>query len=333
MKIEIHSEEEAWQALEGLISGRILVDSVDDIVIGSWVKNTIYIPGERYDSALSAYMMQGWVEAQRSLYRSYALVSSGAADARTLTDLQKEKLELVVVVHSGSSDQEASLTDIIKEVLLGAVDKMDPQTIAIVLIALVLIWAGQAVWRQWISDKKEQRLAEISSETVVKALETVQVAVAGDHEKKALLEQAIAHQPVLADLKKEADGTRKELVKHTSNVDAEINGVPLSAEASSALSSTSRKYAEEERRDGIYKVLKVDTTVPNGFRVHIESVASGETMQAHVQEVMSSLNDRAVIQAAEWSKVPVELQINARVKDERVVDAVILRAAKYEPPE
>lgn len=333
MKIKIDSEEEAWSILQQLLNGSLKVENVDDIVFNDWLKNTVYIPNDRYESALSAYMMQGWVETQRALYRSYAIVANGVPDARTLTDGQREKLELIVTVRSGSSDQEAALSDIIKEVLVGAVDKMDPTTIAIVVVSLALIWAGQSVARTWISDRKEERIAETNNKSMIKALETIQTTVEGDREKSQLLQQVISQQPVLAELKKEAETSRSELIKHTSHVDAVINGVRLTSTEAESLSKTVRKTSEEERKDGLYKILRVDTTVPDGFRVHIESVSDGETLQADVQEVMSSLNDRALIQAAEWSKIPVQLQINARVKDGKVMDATILRAEKYEKPE
>lgn len=333
MTVTINSEEDAWQTLNDLLAGKLILDSEDKIIFGDWVKASVYIPEKRYDSALSAYMMQGWVETQRALYRSYALVAHGEPDARKLTDAEREKLELVVTVHSGSSDQEAALTDIIKEVLTGAIDKMDPTTIAIVVISLALIWAGQSVWRTWISERREERVAETNSKAMLKALDSIQVAVAGDAEKTKLLAKAIETQPVLSALKVEADASRMEIIKHNSSVDAEINGVPLPSDASTSLTKSSRTSPEEERKDGVYKVHKVDTTVPDGFRVHIENVETGEVLQANVQEIMSSLNDRKLIQEAEWSKVPVQLQINARVKKGKVVDALVLRADKYEKPE
>ncbi len=52
-----------------------------------------------------------------------------------------------------------------------------------------------------------------------------------------------------------------------------------------------------------------------------------------MQEVLSSLEHREVIKDAEWSKVPVQLQVNAKVNKGKVVEAVILRADKYEKPE
>lgn len=202
MTVTINSEDEAWQTLRDLLEGRLKIDSKEKIVFGDWVKASVYIPGKRYDSALSAYMMQGWVETQRALYRSYALVAHGEPDARKLTDEERDKLELVVTVQSGSSDQEAALTDIIKEVLTGAIDKMDPTTIAIVVISLALIWAGQSVWRTWISERKEERVAETNSKAMLKALDTIQVAVAGDAEKVGCCKMRLRSNPCLPNSKK-----------------------------------------------------------------------------------------------------------------------------------
>ncbi len=79
--------------------------------------------------------------------------------------------------------------------------------------------------------------------------------------------------------------------------------------------------------------MKVDTQVPDGFRVYVEYVDDGEAFSASVQEVFSSWEHREVIKHAEWSKVPVQLQVNAKVNKGKVVEAVILRADKYEKTE
>lgn len=333
MAVQIRSEDEAWEVLEGLVQGRIKVDSIDEIELGDWVKSTLYIPDQRYDSALNAYMMRGWIDAQAAIYRSYALVAHGEANGRLLTDSEKEDLELIVKVRSGSSDQEAELMDVIKEVLVGAVDKMDPTTLAIVIVGLALIWAGQATMRNWLNNRKEERLAESNNKTMIKALETIQTVAAGDKDKQAVIQKAIEQQPVLQGLKAEADDAKQSLVRHASQTDAVVNGISVPAGAASALTTSSRTSSEETRKDGVFYIRKVDTTVPDGFRVHVEDMNTGESFQASVQEVMSSLEDRQIIQDAEWKKVPVSLQINAKVKKGQVLEAIILRADKYEQPE
>jgi hypothetical protein len=145
-------------------------------------------------------MMQGWQDAQRALYRSYAITAKGAADARSLTDSEREKLELVVQIKSGSSDQEADLTDVLKEAVLAALGKMEPTQIATLLIVVVLSWAGGSITRHWISERaeskrvgEETKRAEIAAgshkdanTTLLKALETIQK-VAGDQTNADLI--------------------------------------------------------------------------------------------------------------------------------------------------
>ena len=120
------------------------------------------------------------------------------------------------------------------------------------------------------------------------------------------------------------------MVKHASQSDAVVNGVTIPAAALRAVTQETRTETVEERRDGNYRVRKVDTTVPDGFRVFVENVENQETFAADVQEVMSSANDRVIIKDAEWSKVPVRLQINAKVKKGVVQAATILKADKVE---
>lgn len=71
----------------------------------------------------------------------------------------------------------------------------------------------------------------------------------------------------------------------------------------------------------------------DGFRVHVENLETRETLAANVQEVMSSLDDRETIKAAEWSKAPIQLQINVRVVRDSILEATILRAEPYERPD
>lgn len=339
MQVEINSEEQAWEVLGGLLDGSIKIDTMEDLVLGDWVKATVLIPEQRYDSALNTYMMQGWQDAQKSVYRTYALVAKGTADGRVLSDLEKDSLELVVKVKSGSSDQQANLTDILKEAAVGAVDKMEPTHIAVVLVVLILTWGGQAVLRTWLNDRKEVKLAELSEgtnkeafKTVTKAMEAIQT-VAADKQKMEVLEQAQKQVPVVSGLREEAEKARASIVKHASQSDAAINGVSIPAEAGQRISRETRSAAKEQRKDGLYRVQKVDTQVPDGFRVYVENVHSGEEFPASVQQVMASLSDRKLIMDAEWSKVPVQLQINAKIIKEKVVEATILRADKLELPQ
>ena len=186
MSIAFDSEDDAWRTLSQLVNGELDTASVDELEFGDWVKSRVYILEKRYDSTLNTYMMQGWQDAQRTLYRSYAIIAKGAADERSLTDSEREKLQLVVKIKSGSSDQEADLTDVLKEAVLAGVGKMKPTQSANLLIVVVLSWAGVSITCHWLSERSESKRAEIAAgsqkdtnTTLLKEFETIQK-VAGD---------------------------------------------------------------------------------------------------------------------------------------------------------
>ena len=62
------------------------------------------------------------------------------------------------------------------------------------------------------------------------------------------------------------------MVKHASQSDAVVNGVTIPAAVGRAVTQETRKETVEERRDGNYRVRKVDTTVPDGFRVLLKTL-------------------------------------------------------------
>jgi hypothetical protein len=66
------------------------------------------------------------------------------------------------------------------------------------------------------------------------------------------------------------------------------------------------------------------------FRVHLVD-KDGKELVGDVAEVMTTLEDRSVIQAAEWEKAPLFLQVNAKERRGEYFDAKILRARKFDP--
>ena len=312
MSNSVDSENDVWRILSQLVEGELDTASVDELEFGDWVKFRVYIHEKRYDSALNTYMMQGWQDAQRALYRSYAITARGTADARSLTDSEREKLELVVKIKSGSSNQEADMTDVLKEATLAAVGRMKPNQIMIVVIVVVLSWAWVSTTHHWISERAETKRvvdetyrAEIAAgsykeanTTLLKALETIQK-VAGDQTNADLIAKAIKEQPVLRTFADEAEVARHSMVIHASQSDAGVNGVTIPAAVGRVVTQETLTETVEERRDGNYRVRKVDTTVANGFRVFVENVENQETFAADVPEIISSANDRVIIKDAE----------------------------------
>jgi hypothetical protein len=335
--IHLATEAEAWDLLSKLLDAETVVSEIPQITLGPWAKIDIYIPGTKYDSAITPYMMKGWVELQRSVYRSYSFVTGGKGNAATLSDREKDDLELIVEVKSGSSDQTVDVQSIVEKFVTSMVGKMEPQHILIAAVVLILTWGGRSAFEVWLTSKKEVKLAEIevmkskvAAEANLAALNTIAEVAGVAREHAALLARAAIQVPIVQGIEEQADVGREALIKHVSKDDAVVNGVPISAAAGKSVTSATRTESAEITLDGLYKIRKVDTTMATGFRVHLAD-ATGKELVADVAEVMTTLEDRRVIQDAEWEKVAVYLQIKAKRRREVTTDAIILRARKYDP--
>ncbi|ETD84938.1 hypothetical protein U703_04195 [Rhodobacter capsulatus YW1] len=282
-------------------------------------------------------MMKGWLELQRSVYRAYSYAKGGSGAASSLTDRERDDLELIVEVKGGSSDQSVDLQAVIEKTAATMADKLDPTHITIIVISLGLMWAGSSVFKAWLSNRKDIKMAEIdamknkaSIEAHMKALQTISDIVIADKNRAELIATAAAEIPVVASIEAEAAKGREALVRHVTKGDAVVNGVLVHGEAGQSITSRSRVASEDVRLDGIYKIRKVDTTVATGFRVHLLR-QSGEEIVGDLAELMTTLDDREVIRSAEWQKVPVFLQVNAKSRHGEIKDAVIIRARDYDP--
>lgn len=94
-----------------------------------------------------------------------------------------------------------------------------------------------------------------------------------------------------------------------------------------------RRYGTPTKFSGIYRVDRVDTTVPDGFRVTLTDVATGKEVSASLQDAIVSEDHRALIRQAEWNKSRIRVQMSARLLRNRFVDAVVLsvEAVSSEP--
>lgn len=335
--IRLETEQDAWDLLKRLLDNETRFSDVPDLQLGDWAKIDVYIPESKYDSAITPYMMKGWVELQRSIYRSYSLAQGGGAKGALLSEREKDELELIVEVKSGSSDQAVDIQAIVEKFVTTLAGKMEPQHILIAAVTLILTWGGKSMVESWLSGRKEVKLAEIEAlkskaiaQTHVAALSTIAEVAGVTKEQAQLISRAVTAVPVLKEMEAQADKGREALIKHVTKDDAVVNGVSISAAAGQSITKKTRVESSEVRLDGLYKIRKVDTTMATGFRVHLAD-AEGKELVGDVAEIMTTLEDRRVIQDAEWEKEAVFLQISAKERRGIVTDATILRARKYDP--
>lgn len=192
---------------------------------------------------------------------------------------------------------------------------MDANHITAVLITAILLWAGSTLAGKWMNVRKDVRLAELnhqketaSTKAQIATLATIDSVNRAELKKWEILERVLSIVPTVRPIAREADKGRAELFRHVTGEGATINGVYVPAKVGKLIANNGRVPAEDVRLDGVYRIFKVDTTVATGLRVHL-SATDGREFAAEVADVMTTVKDRELIQDAEWSKVPIYLEM------------------------
>jgi hypothetical protein len=325
--LRVESEEDAWTLLERALTEAVPPDLIPIINFEGWPKLTVDLPRTPIDGSISPSMMEAFIELQRTIYRTHTFLTADTGDLRTLSRAEKEDLEFRVKVENGSSHYDVDLQAILEKLTTEALGKMDSTHIVITALGLALIYASVQVLKHWIDAKAEQRKQELSDEERKQWLEHHQITIAHDTKRFELLLDAMKRQPLLSEVEASADAARQQMLKAISDErGGSISGVDIDADFANEIVSQRRQQGEDIRLSGVYRVSKVDTTSPEGFRVTLSDIKTGQDVTAAMLDVLLSEEQRKVIQDAEWHKRPVFVEMKARKLRNRVVDAVVLNA-------
>ena len=237
----IDSEDAAWDALQKTLSGEYKFNHHRAIRFDGWPKSSAYVADKRLDSALTPYMMEGYVDLQRAVFRSFALLSHKQANARLLSDAEKERLELVVQVDGGSSDSEIDWTEIILRLVDGLIDKMEPTHLIILILGSGLLFASHSLLRRQLDKKKDEKIADTQTESIKEFLKALKYSQENDLERWKVMNDASNEVPELLEIQEDVDEAKLSLTRHyTKGQDAKIDGVEISQEAGQRLTRSSR---------------------------------------------------------------------------------------------
>jgi hypothetical protein len=329
----ITSEEDAWRALQDAIENKIEIPSDLKIIWSGWPVIRIYLPNVPEDGTISTTMMAAILELQASIYRTHALLSTGDSSLRHLTRFERERFELRVKVDKGSSDLSINLPDIIAKYGNDIVAKMTGTELVIMVLGLALIYAGKLTISEYLSNKTAQRKIVSDDEKTKQLLDNFQSQLEHDSKRFELLTKAVESRPLLKQIEHSANAARDEIIKAVAEEDGgRIQGIDLPREIASEISSTSRTHSSEAKLAGQYRVAKVDTTSPDGFRVTLEDVKTGDLVTASLFDAIISWEHKKAIQDAEWNKKPLFVEMVGRRLRGRIVDAkvVSVRAAEVQ---
>jgi len=324
---QVRNEDEAFALLQRALAGTIPEDSPGLIDFAGWPVIEVHLPRTPVSGSITPTMMEAFIELQTAIYRAHSLLSFGSADLRGLSKSDKDRLEFRVKVNEGSSDYIAQLAKPLESIGGEVVNRMTSADLLIAVLGVALLVAGTVAFKAWLTSRTEQRKAELEKDEKRAWLETQKEQLAHDTERYRMLVSAIARQPLLADVDAVTEPARDQLIRAVGEErGGTVQGVRLAPDFVSEIGSRKRQYGTQTAFSGVYRVARVDTTVPDGFRVTLTDIESGDEINASLQDALISEEYRAVIREAEWDKRPIRVRLQARLLRNKFVDAVVLGA-------
>lgn len=320
--VTIRSEADAWRLLKDAIEDR-LPEGAIDIQFSGWPVLEIKLNGAQFDSSLTTKMMESFIDLQKDIYRAYANIFYNRPSGKTLTDIEKRSLEIIVKVSPGSSDLQAQLEKAITTFAKEAVKKMDARHITITILGVALLWTGSSSYRGYLDNQLSIRQVEAQT-----------FSTQADIERMKILAAAADHQPVLVPATYDAVETYNKILKGAARAESvEIAGRTIPREMTEKLVRAPRSQSQEVQLNGECRILSVDSSKVDHYMVEVR-YQDGSTFAARLEEGLVAENEKkkVLLQEAEWGKSPIYLKMNGRMLRGEITQATILDVEPIQNP-
>lgn len=319
--MKIYSEDDAFAALRAVLNDEAA--GLPDFE--EWPDLHVILRGPQFDGTLTPGVMRGFVEFQYSVYRSFAAAKYGIPDARRLSEDEKKDLEIIVHVEAGSSVLEVDIQALLEKLVVSVAGRMTPNEVIILAISLALIWSGTTLLRNFLNNRKEVALKKLDEDGRARLVAAVENLKKDEKDNLRTFGSVLNENARVLMAHQIAQQGQTDLLKGFSEADeVEIQGQTISGEAIRYMARSSRRKAVEMELEGLYMIRRVDTTDPLLTRVKVVEVGGeGYSFDANVQDDMLSLRKKQALQAAEWGRHPVHLNIQAKMLDDDIRDAVV----------
>ena len=316
----IKSEDDAWFLLESIRSGE-LREEIVHLSFEEWPNINLHISGPKFNGTITGTAMEGFLELQRNLRRSFSQIAYKKSTARNLTDEDRNDIELVVRVEKGSSTYTAAFGPALEKLAAAIGDKMDGQTMAATIISLALLYCGRSIWMKSIEAKAKTK--GIDAEMHLREQET---------KRWEMMTDILRNDKVLSEVNEDAEASVNALLKVVATGDkASAQGIALDPSMASQLVTSIRGRSKEVRLDGIYKVTSVDNGNTESPRVRLMANDGTEFNALYVEDNWTQ-EQRQLFQDLIWNKQSAYLRVNAKKIREDVVSAAVVGIGEEQQP-
>ena len=327
-EIVIRSEQDAYDTLKRATMEGGLPEHVE-IRFEGWPTLEILVKGEGYNGTITPSVMQGFIDFQKAIYRTFALTRYNSVNINKLTNDDKDALELWIRVDEGSSRFSIDFQGLLERFVDRVGDKVTPKSLVIIALIVATGYFGSSSYKSYLEERRVTRIAELESEERIAELEERRYSDERDVERMQILADATRDEPRAANIQEYADEARLGVMKSLrKSEESSIAGVTVEGNVAAELTKNARREAHEVRLDGLYRVQVVDSSVADVFKIRVRNVENGESFTAIVQDETLENRHKKLIQQAEWAKVPVHMSINAREVGGEIRQATVLGAER-----
>ncbi|WP_108819101.1 hypothetical protein [Pseudovibrio sp. Alg231-02] len=309
---EICSEDDLFDAVKNLESGSWYQDQHIQFV--GWPRYQVRLRGDDFSGGIPTRMFQPLAGLQRTIDRAYARTVYGKD--RKLSDAEKEKTELIVYLEHGSSIFNTDLTEVLNTMAGKAVGKMTGPQITATVLGVAAIVATSYATVAYINSEAAEKEVDYKirvSEEDTKRYEIIANLAKTNAELNEQLADTIAAQAQLMRKLKDTD----ELY-----VD---NKYLIDGQTYKDIQRGAKKEKSYDRLDGNFMILAVESGgIDYGYRVKVKNVADGHELFVQIPQGTLDQSRQKELQAGEWDKKPVEMQINIAKIGDKIVSATLI---------
>lgn len=318
-KIIIKNEDDAWELLDKLVKRSPIAEHID-LIFKGWPRFELKFHGKDWQSSIPTRLMPPILDIQKDIYRAYAYLHYGERNARRLTDDEKAGLEIVLTVSNGSADIQAIAESIFNKLVEGAVTKMEAKHYITLLLGLGIVWGSTSSWNAWLDHQVEQK--KIESQRFQSQEET---------RRMQLLAKVASGNGNLAEFIESDAENKNKLMRTLKRTDKlEIGGTIVDGTLAQEITHKPRELSKEIRLDGEFRIINVDSSDFDGFRIKVKQVSTGRELQVQIPSGHLTMKQEAILASAEWSKQPVYLAINAKELRGQITTATIINVKAIE---
>lgn len=309
-KYVISNDDEALSFLKESLKNN-LPDNVS-VEFSNWPVFKLSIYGDDFHGTIPTRIMPPILDLQEEINRAYCRAKYGSESLRSLTDEERDALELVVEVNEGCTEFIAEIGKVFNDAIKAS-SMTGPET-AIVFVSIGMFVAGAYGWKQWLLSRERMHQADV---TVRMSQE--------ETKRNEILADTIKHNSQVRAASEGINEFRTNLAKKLKPTDEVKHDGEFIVDGATA--STIAKKPKEEpsatRIDGDFAILNIGFPEQFGepYKLHVKRIKDNMRLTVEASHDVISHDQIETIKAAGFGVKVVALEINAQKRHDQISNA------------